>query len=96
MNHPGDENVKNGEQVGPQGGGRRTHFFDLGNLLAPSWGHLAPQVAPRPSKKRRRVIDLECEGEGDFIVKKEEEQEGCAGGEAGIIGSLNCLRLKSP
>ena len=34
---------------GPRGG-RRTDFFDLGTLLAPSWAQLAPQMAPRPSK----------------------------------------------
>ena len=51
VNHPGAENVENGVPTWTPTWGERIGFFDLGTLLAPSWGHLAPQMAPRPSKK---------------------------------------------
>ena len=41
-------------KLGPNLGlnmGERIDFFALETLLPPSWGHPAPQVAPRPSKK---------------------------------------------
>ena len=50
VNHPGAENVENGVPTWTPTWGERIGFFDLGTLLAPSWGHLAPQMAPRPSK----------------------------------------------
>ena len=47
VNHPGAENVENGVPTWAPTWGERIGFFDLGTLLAPSWGHLAPPNGPK-------------------------------------------------
>ena len=50
--HSGANNCQNWVPTWAPTWGERIDFFDLETLLAPSWGNLAPQETPRPSKRQ--------------------------------------------